>query len=286
VTLKDAVTTTLLSQAIAEATARLAAAGVESPRHDAEELAAHLLGVRPNALRLLDTIDTEAYEQLVTRRELREPLQHITGVVGFRYLDLQIGPGALVPRPETELVAGEAIALARAVGGHPPVVVDLGTGSGAIALAVAAEVPGSVVHAVDPDPAALAWAARNAEAAGLVVHLHLSTAQEALPELDGTVDVVVSNPPYLPDGTEVGAEVLHDPALALWGGADGLVVIREVVTAAARLLRPGGALVMEHDAGHSAAVLSLLADSAWWADVLAHRDLTGRDRFVTARRTS
>jgi release factor glutamine methyltransferase len=224
----------------------------------------------------------------VARREQREPLQHLTGVAGFRYLELQVGPGALVPRPETELVAGEAIAFALAVRaqGRPPVVVDLGTGTGAIALAVASEVPGSVVHAVEPDPAALAWAARNVEATGHPVTLHQSTAADALPELDGRVDVVVSNPPYLPEGTEVAAEVGHDPQLALWGGPDGLRVIREVIAAAGRLLRPGGALVVEHDQRHAAEVLSLLVLSTSWTGELTHLDLTGRQRFATARRTS
>jgi release factor glutamine methyltransferase len=283
-------TVTALSPAISAAADRLAAAGVSSPRHDAEELAAHVLGIRRGALLGVDTIDAidrDAYERLVARRERREPLQHLTGVAGFRYLDLLVGPGVLVPRPETELVAGEAVAFARSVRdqGRTPVVVDLGTGTGAIALAVASEVPGSVVHAVEPDPAALDWAARNVEATGQPVTLHQSTAADALPELDHSVDVVVSNPPYLPDGTEVAAEVGHDPGLALWGGPDGLTVIREVIAAAARLLRPGGALVVEHDERHAAQVLSLLAASTSWTGELAHLDLTGRERFVTARRT-
>ncbi|MDX6207608.1 MAG: release factor glutamine methyltransferase [Frankiales bacterium] len=280
-------TVTALSAAVGVAAARLAVAGVASPRHDAEELAAHLLGIRRSALLTVDSIDAAAYEALVARREQREPLQHLTGVAGFRYLELQVGPGALVPRPETELVAGEAIAFALAVRaqGRPPVVVDLGTGTGAIALAVASEVPGSVVHAVEPDAAALAWAARNVEATGHPVTLHQSTAADALPELDGRVDVVVSNPPYLPEGTEVAAEVGHDPQLALWGGPDGLRVIREVIAAAGRLLRPGGALVVEHDQRHAAEVLSLLVLSTSWTGELAHLDLTGRQRFATARRT-
>jgi release factor glutamine methyltransferase len=280
-------TMTALSPAISAAADRLAAAGVGSPRHDAEELAAHVLGIRRGALPSRDTIDADAFERLIARRERREPLQHLTGVAGFRYLELLVGPGALVPRPETELVAGEAIAFARSVRaqGRTPVMVDLGTGTGAIALALASEVPGSVVHAVEPDPGALIWAARNVEATGWPVTLHQSTAANALPELDSSVDVVVSNPPYLPDGTEVAAEVGHDPGLALWGGPDGLTVIREVIAAAARLLRPGGALVVEHDERHAAQVLSLLAASTSWTGELAHLDLTGRERFVTARRT-
>ncbi len=274
-----------VATAISAATARLAAAGVDSPRYDAEELAAHLLGLRRSELLTVDDLDGSAYEVLVARRARREPLQHITGVTGFRYLDLLVGPGALVPRPETELVAGAAVEAARAVTGRPALVVDLGTGTGAIALAVASEVPGAVVHGVDPDPGALALAARNVEATGHRVRLHEATAAEALPELDGTVDVVVSNPPYLPDGTEVGAEVSYDPPLALWGGVDGLVVIREVIAAAARLLRPGGYLIIEHDERHAGTVRSDLAVSPDWIGELTHRDLTGRERFVTARRT-
>jgi release factor glutamine methyltransferase len=278
---------TALSPAIAAAAERLAAAGVGSPRHDAEELAAHVLGIRRGGLPGVDAIDAVAYEELVSRRARREPLQHLTGVTGFRYLELLVGPGALVPRPETELVAGAAVAFARSVqvAGRTPIVVDLGIGTGAIALAVASEVPGSVVYGVDPDPAALVWAARNVDATGHQVSLHRSTAAEALRHLDGSVDVVVSNPPYLPDGTEVAAEVGHDPAAALWGGPDGLTVLREVIDAAARLLCPGGALVVEHDERHAAEVISLLATSTSWTGELSHLDLTGRRRFVTARRT-
>jgi release factor glutamine methyltransferase len=261
----------------------LAAAGVDSPRYDAEELAAHVLGIRRSSLLSAELMDGEAYEAVLARRERREPLQHITGVTGFRYLELLTSPAALVPRPETELVAGAAIEAAREVRERPAVVVDLGTGSGAIALAVADEVRGAVVHGIDPDPAALALAARNVAATGYEVSLHLARAADALPDLDGAVDVVVSNPPYLPDATPVAEEVSYDPALALWGGPDGL---REVVNAAARLLRPGGALVMEHDERHAGTVRSCLADSPDWTGELTHRDLTGRERFVTARRTS
>jgi release factor glutamine methyltransferase len=280
-----------LAEALAAATARLADAGIDSPRHDAEELAGHVLGVRRGDLAVtsmtstLSTLDGVAYDELVARRAGREPLQHLTGVAGFRYLDLLVGPGALVPRPETELVAGAAVEATRAVVGHPPVVVDLGTGTGAIALAVASEVPGSVVHAVEPSADALAWAERNVVATGIPVTLHATAAAEALPELTGQVDVVVSNPPYLPDGTEVGPEVAYDPQVALWGGPDGLDIVREVLAAAARLLRPGGTVVVEHDVRHASAVLSLLSPPLW-SGGQTFRDLTGRDRYATARRTS
>lgn len=274
-----------VAEAIARATERLAAAGVDSARYDAEELAAHLLGVRRGALATQTAIDPVPYGELVERRVQREPLQHLTGVAGFRYLDIQVGPGALVPRPETELVAGAAIDAARAVTGRSPIVVDLGTGTGAIALAVASEVPGARVHAVEPSAEAMAWAERNVAASGVALELHRATAAQALPQLDGAVDVVVSNPPYLPDGTTIGPEVQHDPAAALWGGPEGLDVVREVVAAAARLLRPGGVLVVEHDPRHAPAVLSLLSTPEW-TGAQTFRDLTGRDRYATARRTS
>ena len=207
-------------------------------------------------------------------------------MAGFRYLDLLVGPGALVPRPETELVAGEAIAFARAVEGHAPVVVDLGTGTGAIALAVASEVPGlggPRGRARPGGPGVGCPQRRGAAATSYTCTVRL--AADALPELDGTVDVVVSNPPYLPDGTWIGDEVRHDPALALWGGPDGLDVIREVVgcgcTAAA-----SGRSARRRARRASRRSRTLVACWVGRLDRRAtHRDLTGRDRFVTARRT-
>jgi release factor glutamine methyltransferase len=280
---------TELRAAIAEATRRLAAAGVASPRHDAEQLAAHVLGVSRVGLLQHDEIDSEPYERLVDRRVRREPLQHIVGWAAFRHVEVAVGPGVFVPRPETEVVAGWAIDRARdvAAAGRHPVVVDLCTGSGAIALAVADEVPEAVVHAVELSPAALAWTARNL--AGSRVVLHEGDAVAALPELDGTVDVVVSNPPYIPDdGLVRDPEVLeHDPAEALWGGgSDGLDLMRGVVGAAGRLLRAGGWLVVEHADVQGESVPALVAAGGRWADVMDHHDLAGRDRFCTARRTA
>lgn len=277
-----------LRAAIAEADRRLAAAGVPSPRHDAEQLAAHVLGVPRAGLLQHDEIDAESYQRLVARRVRREPLQHILGWAAFRHVELAVGPGVFVPRPETEVVAGWAIDRAREVAsaGRRPLVVDLCTGSGAIALAVASEVPQAVVHAVELAPAALVWAGRNL--AGSSVVLHEDDAVVALPELDGTVDVVVSNPPYIPDdGLVRDPEVLeHDPAEALWGGgSDGLDLMRGVVAAAGRLLRDGGWLVVEHADVQGGSVPALVAAAAGWADVMDHHDLAGRDRFCTARRT-
>lgn len=277
-----------LRAAIAEAGRRLAAAGVPSPRHDAEQLAAHVLGVSRVGLLQHDEIDAEAYQRLVARRARREPLQHILGWAAFRHVELAVGPGVFVPRPETEVVAGFAIDRAREVAstGRRPLVVDLCTGSGAIALSVASEVPEAVVHAVELAPAALVWAGRNL--AGSSVVLHEGDAVVALPELDGTVDVVVSNPPYIPDdGLVRDPEVLeHDPAEALWGGGpDGLDLMRGVAAAAGRLLRGGGWLVVEHADVQGESVPALVAAGGGWADVVDHHDLAGRDRFCTARRT-
>lgn len=284
---------TAVAQRSLAATVRWAAgllgdAGVPSPAHDARVLLAHALGVGTGALALRDAMteaEAAAYEELVLRRRDRVPLQHLTGVAGFRRLDLAVGPGVFVPRPETELVAEAAIEAARAAGPRP-LVVDLCSGSGAIALAVALEVPGARVHAVERDAGALVWAARNVEATRLPVRLHHADAATALAEYDGRVAVVVGNPPYVPDDERavVDPEVRHDPDAALWGGPDGLATVRVVAAAAARLLRPDGVLVVEHSDRHGEAVPALLREAGGWADVTDHLDLAGRPRFATARR--
>ena len=285
-------TAPVLSELLAAAERRLAAAGVPSPRFDAEELAAHVLGVRRPDLAPTQELEPSTagrLDDLVSRRAERDPLQHLTGEAPFRYLVLEVGPGVFVPRPETELVAGAAIDEARRVlgGGRTPVVVDLCTGSGAIAASVAQELEGAKVLAVEREPQAYAFALRNL--AGTGADVRLGDAANAFPELDGRVDVVVSNPPYVPDGALIrDPEVLaHDPAAALWGGgADGLEVPRQVAARAAELLRPGGLFVMEHGDLQRDDVLRMLASGgeAAWVDVADHRDLAGRDRFVTARR--
>jgi release factor glutamine methyltransferase len=281
---------TALRAALAEAAERLSAAGVPSPRHDAEVLAAHLLGVERGRLPALQDLSPGAaadFSALVERRAGREPLQHITGWAAFRYVEVAVGPGVFVPRPETEVVAGWAVdrACDVAATGRRPLVVDLCAGSGAIALAVADEVPTAVVHAVEVSPDAVAWARRNLAGSG--VALHEADVADALPDLDGTVDVVVANPPYVPPGSSIrDPEVrAHDPALALWGrGPDGLDVVRAVARTAARLLRPGGWLVVEHADVQGVAVPALLAAQGGWAEITDRTDLSGRDRFATARR--
>jgi release factor glutamine methyltransferase len=271
-------------QALAEATARLAEAGVESPRWDAEQLVAHALGVSRTSLPVVPNLDPDqhaALERLVARRAAREPLQHIVGTVGFRYLDLHVGPGVFIPRPETEVVAGCAIEAARRVA--TPRVADLCAGSGAIALSVAHEVPDAEVHAVELDEGALEWLRRNASGVPNVT-LHHSSVAGALPGEDGTFDVVVSNPPYVADHElpHTEPEVRdHDPHVALVAGADGLDVIREVERAAYRLLKPGGVVVVEHSdrQGQSAPAVF---DPARWTGVADHPDLAGRPRYVVA----
>jgi release factor glutamine methyltransferase len=274
---------------IAKAAAELAAAGVPSSRHDAEELAAYVLGTQRqhlHAARPFDDAELTAYRELVARRASREPLQHLTGRAWFRHLELAVGPGVFVPRPETELVAGAAIDAARTVPGRRPVVVDLGTGSGAIALAVATEVPRADVHAVEREDAALEWARRNF--AGQPVDLRAGEMAEAFDDLDGTVDVVVSNPPYIPaDAVPLDPEVRdHDPAAALWSGADGLDAVRVVERVARRLLRPGGVVVVEHADAQGESAPAVFTGAAGWSAVTDHLDLAGRPRYLTATRTA
>jgi release factor glutamine methyltransferase len=272
---------------IAAATRTFEAAGVPSPRNDAELLAAHVLGVGRSGVLTAGPLTPEqraAFAALVERRAAREPLQHLTGVAWFRHVELAVGPGVFVPRPETELVAGAVIEELGRSGHDRPVVVDLCTGSGAIAAAVADEVPTARVHAVELSESAYAYAARNL--AGIGVDLRLGDCADAFPDLDGTVDVVVSNPPYVPVGSVIrDPEVLeHDPAAALWGGADGLDLVRVVADVAARLLRPGGLVVIEHADVQGAAVPGVLREHpAGWTEVADHRDLAGRDRWSTAR---
>lgn len=265
----------------AGAVRRLAAAGVPSPEYDAAELLAFVTG-SPRTSPAEPTAEQWArFEELVERRARREPLQHLTGEAHFRYLTLQVGPGVFVPRPETEVLAGWAIEQVAAGG---PVVVDLCTGSGAIALSIATEVPGARVHAVELGEEAVEWARRNL--AGSDVDLRQGDMAEAFRDLDGTVDVVVSNPPYIPlEAYEsVAAEVRdHDPALALWSGDDGLDAMRVVEATAARLLRPGGVVGAEHADVQGESAPAVFTETGRWADVRDHLDLAGRPRFVTAR---
>lgn len=282
-----------LRATLRDAVATLAAAGIPTPEADAELLVGHLLGLSRGAVQAraiagaaLTDAEAAALDALLARRAAREPLQHLTGHAPFRSLDLLIGPGAFVPRPETEMVAQLAIDALQAVPSAEPVAVDLGTGSGAIALALATEVPHATVVAVERSPAAFAWAERNAAHVGARnARIVLGDLGDALPELDAAVDVVVSNPPYIPDDAiPRDPEVrLHDPADALYGGPDGLDVVRVISRRAAELLRPGGTLVLEHGELQGAAIRELLTADGWRAAATT-RDLLGRDRATTALR--
>ncbi|HYI34387.1 MAG TPA: peptide chain release factor N(5)-glutamine methyltransferase [Glaciibacter sp.] len=271
----------------------LSLAGIADADVDADLLIGHVLGQSRGQIqaaavvgRPIASSDARAILELVRRRAAREPLQHITGVAPFRSLELAVGPGVFVPRPETEHVAQLAIDALRGMPDAEPIAVDLGTGSGAIALAMATEVPHARVFAVENSPDAFPWTTRNfAESGAGNATLAFGDLADAFVELDGTVAVVISNPPYIPaDAIPRDPEVrLYDPAHALYGGADGLDVVRQVSHTALRLLRPGGTLVIEHGELQGAEIRALL-DADGWRATATHRDYTMRDRATTAIR--
>lgn len=293
----DAPRPTSLSALLRAATETLAAAGVPTPDVDAELLAGHAFGMSRGELAAASLRDDAAdgggrdadalaaLAELVERRAAREPLQHLTGTAPFRHLELRVGPGVFVPRPETEMVAQLAIDALRATADAEPIAVDLGTGSGAIALAMATEVPHARVHAAENSVDAFIWAKENF--ARLAPHARLAFVDlaEAFGELDGTVSVLVSNPPYVPDAAiPRDPEVrFWDPPAALYGGTDGLDVVRVLSQVGLRLLRPGGTLVIEHGEWQGEPIRELLAADGWRATA-THPDLTTRDRATTGIR--
>ncbi|MFT4211326.1 MAG: peptide chain release factor N(5)-glutamine methyltransferase [Microbacterium sp.] len=280
-------------RAVETAVAELARAGVTDPQTDAELLLAHVLQrsrgeVQAAAVRgdALENGQADAFAALTGRRAAREPLQHLTGRAPFRHLELRVGPGVFVPRPETEMVAQLAIDRLRAAASPAPIAVDLGTGSGAIALSLATEVPYAQVHAAENSADAFIWATENfAEVGAGNARLAFVDLAAAFGELDGTVTVLVSNPPYVPDAAVPrDPEVrLFDPPAALYGGEDGLDVVRTLSTVGLRLLHPGGMIVIEHADVQGEAVRHLLAADGWLG-AATHRDLTLRDRATTALR--
>ena len=286
-----------LERLLHDAASRFDAAGIEQSTVDAELLLAHVLGCGHGELvakifmgESATGASLAAFESLVLRREAREPLQHITGMAYFRNLELSVGRGVFVPRPETEIVAGLAIDALRNVATPEtsqsgPIAVDLGTGSGAIALSLATEVPHAAVWAVEKSSEAMPFTQRNFDAYGLGAQLIQGELTDAFQELNGKVSVVVSNPPYIPNQMiPRDVEVRRfDPELALYGGEDGMDVMRAVSLTAARLLLRGGTLVVEHADNQSGQVCELLKNDGW-RQVRAHQDLTHRDRAVTAIR--
>lgn len=282
-----------LHDAVTRARRSFAEEGIASPEVDALELAASALRCDVADVRRrcvlrdpADAVFLDRFDALVAERLSRVPLQHLTGRAHFRRLTLAVGPGVFVPRPETEVVAGLALeAASRAA--ERPVVVDLCTGSGAIALAVKDELPGARVLAVELSDLAHGWALANRDRLGLDVEVRLGDATTAFADLEGEVDVVVSNPPYIPDGAVPhDPEVRdHDPEVALYGlSADGLAVPLAVAARAAVLLRPGGVLVMEHAESQGSSLPRGLRATGAWDDVVDHPDLSGRPRATVARR--
>ncbi|GAB3606904.1 peptide chain release factor N(5)-glutamine methyltransferase [Conyzicola nivalis] len=287
--------------ALEGAVSQLTRAGVPNPRVDAELLVGHVLDLNRGQVQskaitdaVLAEADASRIAELVERRAAREPLQHITGRAPFRQLNLAVGPGVFVPRPETEQVVQFAIDALRAASVPEPVEgpvegpigVDLGTGSGAIALAMATEVPHARVYGVEVSPLAFVWTKQNFRESGATNATPIFTdLAVALPELNGTVSVVISNPPYIPRAAiPRDPEVrLFDPEIALYGGDDGLDVVRQVSATGLRLLHSGGTLVMEHGELQAAEIAALLRADGWLA-VASHPDLLGRDRATTALR--
>lgn len=274
-----------LRRAILAASATLAEAGVDSARTDAELLAAHIAGVDRGLLAFAEDPGEDFYPRYaaaVRERSARVPLQHIIGTAPFGPLTVQVGPGVFIPRPETEAMLEWAAAQPLADGA---LIVDVCTGSGALAAGLSHYHPGSRVIAVDDDPVALSYARRNTAHAAVDVVEGDATDPGLLADLDGTVDLVVSNPPYIPAGTALDPEVAeHDPDHALFGGPDGLAVIRPLVSLAGRWLRDGGLFAVEHDDTTSDSTIETIRAAGGFADIEAHTDLAGRPRFVTAVR--
>ena len=301
-----------LLQVLRDAVKKLESAGVESAEYDARLLLAKACGVSlaelNKALILGDLTDfspdyASKYSDFVTRRASREPLQHIVGRAPFRYLDLQVGKGVFVPRPETEVVVEAGLDWLRESGISKPTVVDLCAGSGAIGLSVATEVADAQVWAVEKSPEAFQYLRKNFEETAKnyenmqissryhavladATKAHISDLTPELAQICGKVDLVITNPPYVPE-SQVPEQVEvreYDPPLALYGGsADGLVIPEQIMRAAFALLRCGGAMVMEHDISQGDA-LKKYAESVGFSRARVGNDLTGRPRYTFAEK--
>lgn len=269
------------SKAITEAAKRLEAAGVDSPRVDAELLAAHVSGRTRAQLLIADAPDAARlaeFDALIARRATREPLQHLTGSAAFRYGELAVGPGVFVPRFETELLVDWALTRLPKGG----IVIDACSGSGAVARAIATERPDARVWAVEADPDAFEWLEANLRDTKAVPVLADATAAQTLNELDGQVDLVTANPPYVPFEIEVAPEVKFDPTGAVYAAEAGLAVIQPLAVRAAGWLKPGGWYGFEHDDTHGTVAPEILRVSGF-TDAEDHLDLAGRPRFATGR---
>jgi release factor glutamine methyltransferase len=275
---------TRLRRAIDDAAGTLAAAGVDTPRVDAEQLAAHTAGVDRGLLAFHDPDEPffGRYRDVIDARARRIPLQHLTSSAAFGSVTVAVGPGVFIPRPETESLLEWALAQPLP---DAPTIVDLCTGSGALAVALAHERPGARIIAVDDSADALAYARRNSTSTAIELIEADVTTPGLLSEQNGAVDLIVANPPYIPDGARLEPEVAqHDPEHALFGGPDGMRVIGPIIDLAARLLRPGGSIAVEHDDTTADATTALFDRAGAFTDVVSRRDLAGRPRFVTATR--
>lgn len=280
-----------LDSVLREATQQLVDAQVPSPRVDAELLAGHVLKLTRGQIQAAALTGRKIPEpvaddigSLVEERVRRVPLQHLTGLAPFRTLELRVGPGAFVPRPETEQVVQVVLDRLKKEGPAKPSVVDLGTGTGAIAASIAEECPAAEVHAVEVSEQAAAWAELNLTPRGVTVH-HRDL-RELPDDWTETFDVVVSNPPYIPpEAVPTEVEVRdHDPEIALYGGgADGLELPRAVITAAGRILKAGGWFILEHAESQAAALHRICTADPRITEVTTHHDLTGRPRATSGR---
>ena len=272
-------------QALRSAAERLRASGVPSPEWDARLMAAYLTHTGHMDIPLheepMPGFDV-AYEALVARREHREPLQHVLGVAWFGPLELEVGPGVFIPRPETEVLAEWGVRQLR--GMDSPLVVDLCTGSGALAAYIAHEAPNARVYSVELSDAAFSYAQRNLADSGVTLIQGDVTDLEILAELNGSVDLLVTNPPYVPETDDLEPEVYADPHEAVFSGTDGMTLIRQMVPTVSRLLKPRGRVGIEHDDTTSSLVQAALHDAGGFTAIKPLTDLTGTPRFVTALR--
>ena len=279
----------LVSELLSESSSKLKEAGVTSAIVDTELLACYCLGISRSELAIMVATSQpfpaesiEHFESALARRVARQPLQHITGTAPFRHLELKVGPGVFTPRPETEQVVG--FALERISNSASPLIVDLCAGSGAIAISLATEISGSTVFAVEKSREAFSYLRDNAASYGLAEsNLRNEDLVDSLQDLDGQVDLVISNPPYIPDDAiPIDLEVqLHEPSMSLYGGLDGLDVVRQILGRAMKLLKPGGLLVMEHADSQSSAISKLLLAEGW-IEIITRADLAGKDRMIAA----
>ena len=280
-----------LAAALDAATTALEAAGLASARVDAEWLLAGLLGVGRAAVRLELTEPVpapiaERYAVAVRRRARREPLQRILGWEDFRGVRVRLTEAVLVPRPETEMLVEWALTLLPEPGDRRLLAIDIGTGSGCVACALASERPDLDVIAVDLSPAAAAVARDNARALGVTARVRVVAADLLECVRDLRADLIVSNPPYLPTALvpELEPEVrTHEPSLALDGGPDGLALIRRIAATVRRCLKPSGAVALETAGDAQAEAAAALLRSAGWQAVAVRADLAGVDRFVAGR---